>query len=123
MSKITVHRVNITTTGEAGSATGQADTPAVNGFYLGAYLNFHASAPATTDTTIAGINPTIGNIQVLTDTNSDAYYSSTIAAKTAAGAAVTNGFVHQPVSGNVRVSLAQCDALTDALVADLYFLE
>lgn len=123
MSKITVHRVSITTTGSAGSATGSADTPAVNGFYLGAYLNFHASAPATTDTTIAGVNPTVGNIQVLTDTNSDAYYSSTIAAKTAAGAAVTNGFVHQPISGTVRVSLAQCDALTDALVADLYFLE
>lgn len=121
MSKIIRHRVSITTTGTAGNATGSADTPLVNGFYLGAYLDF-TSAPSTTDTTIAGINPTLGNIQVLTDTNTDGYYSSTIAAKTAAGAAVTNGHLYQPVAGQVRVSIAQGDAVTDLLVADLYFL-
>ena len=122
MSHIERVRVSVTTTGNAGSATGSADTEAVNGFYLGAYLNYHASAPGTTDVTISTQNPSNGNLQVISNANTDAFVSCLNQAQDAAGAAITASFVQRPVSGNVRVALAQCDALTDALVADLYFL-
>lgn len=122
-SKITVKKVSVTTAGSSGSATGSADCEAVNGFYLGAYLDFHASAPATTDTTISAQAPAHGTIQVISNSATDGYRPALVNALDAAGAAISGVYSNYPVSGSVRVALAGCDALTDAVTAYLYFLE
>ena len=51
-------RVAVTTTGSAGSATGSTNTDvAVTGYILCILLDYHASAPATTDVTITELAP------------------------------------------------------------------
>jgi hypothetical protein len=111
--------IRVTTTGSAGSAsgTGQSAGPVV-GRVLGAYYNFHASAPATTDTTLRtkGSAAPSYNLHVISNSATDLF--ATIAAKPVdnANAAITNAHVPFPVADYLEVSLAQCDALTDAVV-------
>lgn len=110
--------VRVTTTGSAGSAAGSATSSSIVGELLSIYLNFHASAPATTDTTITA--ETDGST-LLTVTNSatDVLVAPAVLPVSTANAAITNA--HRPiaVADRVTITLAQCDALTDALVATL----
>lgn len=114
--KVTQYSGSVTTTGSAGSATGTATINVTKWGYLEwIYLDFHASAPNTTDTTIAhGGTPPGGNILVVSNSKTDAIYYPRAGAVDAAGAAITNSAVRIPVGGPITVSLAQCDALTDA---------
>jgi hypothetical protein len=108
--------VRVTTTGSAGSASGSATTAAIVGELLNIYLNYHASAPATTDTTITAATDGY-TIYGVTNTVTDALVAPSAAPATTAGAAITNA--HRPIAvgDRVTIALAQCDALTDALVA------
>lgn len=110
--------VTLTTTGSAGSATDSEVTDIVEGFFLDAYLNYHASAPATTDITIKQTDRS-DNILVVTDNATDGLYSPRQAVHTAAGAAVTNGHDKYPVNGTLTVSAAQSNALTGACVVTI----
>lgn len=115
--------LRITTTGGAGVATGSATSKAFNGFLLDIYLNFHASAPATTDTTVAYDEPDFGNLLVVTNSVTDALIAPRVKPVDNANVAVTNAHDRFPLNGNITISLAQCDALTDALVATIRYLE
>lgn len=66
-------KVTVTTTGSAGSAAGTGDTEVVvNGRVSRVDVNYHASAPATTDVTIAEINTQIPiTLASLADNNTD----------------------------------------------------
>lgn len=114
--------VKVTTTGSAGSATGTGTSQVINGFLLDIYFNFHASAPATTDTTVALATPALGNIIVLTSTATDVLHAPRKATSDAAGAAITGGYDLFPVNGTISVALAQADALTDAVVCTIRYL-
>lgn len=108
--------ISLTTTGSAGSATATGvTTESFEGFFLEAYVNYHGSAPATTDLTIKQTGAT-DNILVLTDTNTDGVYVPRRAIVNSAGAAITNGHGLIPVAGTITASLAQCDPLTNAAV-------
>jgi hypothetical protein len=113
------YSVAVTTTGSAGSATGSGTISFLKGGHIEyVYLDFHASSPATTDTTIAyAATPPGGNILVVTNSATDALFWPRAKPVDNANAAITNAFVHFPASGNVTVSLAQCDALTAAVTA------
>lgn len=115
--------VKVTTAGSAGSATGTGTSQVIKGFLLDIYLNFHASAPATTDTTVALATPALGNITVISDSATDALYMPRKNAVDVAGAAITGVYDLYPVSGTISVALAGCDALTDAVVATIRYLE
>ena len=108
--------LTITTTGAAGSATGSDVTDeSIEGFFLEAYLNYHASTPATADVTIKQTGAT-DNILVVTDNATDGLYAPRRSIVTPAGAAITNGHGLVPVAGTITASLAQGDALTGACV-------
>lgn len=108
--------LTVTTTGSAGSATGSAEsTESFEGFFLEAYLNYHASTPATADVTIKQTGAP-DNILVVTDNATDGLYAPRRSIVTPAGAAITNGHGLIPIAGTLTVSLAQGDALTGAVV-------
>lgn len=105
----------VTTTGSAGAATGSV-TLCVRGYIEWIYFDFHASTPATTDTTVAYANtPPGGNILVLTSTATDVLKFPRAGAVTAANAAITDSNTRFPAWGDVTVSLAEADALATAL--------
>jgi hypothetical protein len=109
----------ITTTGVAGSATG-SQTLLVHGEILTVVLNFHASAPGTTDTTIAFADSG-GNILVVTDSATDAVVHPRGTCVNASNSAITNSHTPFASAQGVTISLAQCDALTAALVATITY--
>lgn len=115
MAKIVTYKGSITTTGSAGSATGSATTAALHGRLMDIYFNFHASAPGTTDTTVAYVDYG-GNILVISNSVTDALIAPRQKPVDNANAAITNAFCEFPLNGTLTISLAQCDALTDALV-------
>jgi hypothetical protein len=122
MPEIVEEVVRVTTTGSAGSASGNADSPAMMGFLLDIYLDYHASAASTTDATIAFAAPARGNIAVVTDNKTDILIAPRMKLVDNAGAAITNSNDKFPLNGKINVALAQCDALTDAVVATIRYL-
>lgn len=114
--------VTVTTTGSAGSASGSATSGVMSGFLLDVYLDFHASAPATTDTTIAYAQPALGNVLVVSNSATDALIAPRVKPVDNANTAITNAFDRFPLNGTLTFSLAQCDALTGALVATIRYL-
>lgn len=126
----TVHRrFHVTTTGSAGSATGSVYIPCAPGRVRAVAVDYHASAPATTDLTLKGdglADGSTGNT-FLTVSNSAtdipvrALGSPNAVdegrAVTAATDATDGGafFKH-----GLCVSLAQSDALTNAAIVDVW---
>lgn len=122
---IVKHRVTVNTSGSDGSATGSGLAVTGKGRLIAAYLDFHASAPATTDVTLTaeGDPDGPGDATLLTASNSatDAWKYPTAAAVDSAGASVAGLGVPPVVHGGaVGVSVAQCNALSGAVVVDLY---
>jgi hypothetical protein len=112
--------VAVTTVGGAGGAAGQADSPAIAGFLLDIYFAFGA-APATTDTTISYVLQG-GNLLVLTNVNTSGIYAPRRQNVDAAGAVIAGSYDYYPLSGPVRIAVAQCDALAPALTAYIRYL-
>ena len=94
----------------------------LDGFLLDVYLDFHASAPATTDTTIAYDEPDFGNVLVVTNSATDALYAPRKNTCDATGAAISGNYTMFPLNGGLTISLAQCDQLTAAVVAKVRYL-
>lgn len=113
--------VTVTTTGSAGSATGTAVSAVLHGFLLDVLVTFHASAPATTDTTLLYEAPSNGQILALTNANTTDFYMPLMQAQDPSG--VDLGiYGRYPLNGTLRVNVAQCDALTGAVVIRLRYL-
>ena len=115
-----VVRLAITTTGAAGSASGSATAP-IEGEIVGLCANFHASAPGTTDITVKLASPTI-NIWARSNSATDAFVVPGIYGVSKADAALAGNVTPEfyPVHDRVTASLAQCDALTNAAIVDLF---
>lgn len=116
MAELVISVVKVTTTGSAGSASGNADSEVINGWIENIFLDFHASAPGTTDTTIA-YKTRGGNILAVTNSATDALFHPRAKAVDNANAAITDSHDRFAVNDKVNVALAQCDALTDAVTA------
>lgn len=123
MGRIVSVDVTVTTVGGAGAASGNADSPELNGYLLDIYLNFHANAAATTDTTVSYKSPAGGNILVVTDSKTDALIAPRQKMVDNANAAITDSYDRFPLNGTLNVALAQCDALTGAVVATIRYEE
>lgn len=119
---INEEKVTITTTGSAGSATGEAYSPAMDGFLLDIYLDYNASAPATTDLTVTDAQRG-DTLLTLTSTATDARVALREQAKDNAGALIGGLYELYPLNGSLKFALAQCDALAVALTVYIRYLE
>lgn len=115
-----VVRIPVTTTGTAGSATGSASAP-VEGEIVALVANMHASAPATTDITVEDTETGL-DIWARADSAADAFAAPRLFGVSNADGALTGNVTPEcrVVHGAVTVSLAQCDALTNAAVVDVF---
>jgi len=116
------HELKVSTTGSAGSASGSGSLALPLSELVAVHLNFHSSAPSTTDTTIKATgNPLELTILTLTNVNTDAWYYPKVQDDDDVGAAITGAY-SDPVIHNkiLNIDLAQCDSLTDAVVATIY---
>ena len=115
------HVIKVSTTGSSGSATGSLVTALPPCELLAVYINFHASAPASTDTTLSSPGDPVA-VTLLTVTNSatDAWYYPSIQMDDNSGSAITGAYVPGLIHGNLLTELAGCDALTDALVMSIF---
>jgi hypothetical protein len=116
-----MERVSVTTTGSAGSASGSATTAALEGLLLDIYLDYDASAPATTDVTIAYADRA-SNILVVSDNATDGLYAPRVKPVDNANAAITNAFDYFPLNGRLTVSVAQSNALAPCVTAYIRYL-
>ena len=121
---IETETIAVTTTGADGSASGsQASAGSLYGFLLDVYLDYHASAPATTDVTLAYTSPANGNILVVTNNATDGLYAPRKQTCDAAGAAITGNYDLFPLNGTLTLSVAQANALTGAVTARVRYLK
>ena len=115
------HVIKVSTTGSDASATGSRVVPLPYCEIIAARMDFHASAPGTTDTTLSSPGDPV-SVTLLTITNSatDAWYYPSIQLDDSSGSAITGAYVPAIVHGNLLVELAGCDALTDALTLTIF---
>lgn len=105
----------LTTAGDAGLATASGSI-VIEGDVEWVYLDYHASAPATTDVTLAySSTPPGGNILVVSNSATDALKFPRATCVDNANSAITNSHTRFPVWGPISISVAQCDALTAAV--------
>ena len=115
------HTIKVSTTGSAASATGSLVTALPYCELLAARLDFHASAPGTTDTTLSSPGgPVAVTILTVTNSSTDAWYYPTHQLDDNSGSAITGAYIPAIIHGNLLVELAGCDALTDALTLTFF---
>tara|TARA_R110000744_G_scaffold49799_1_gene108027 strand:+ start:170 stop:541 length:372 start_codon:yes stop_codon:yes gene_type:complete len=115
------HIIKVSTTGSDASATGSLVTALPYCELLAVYMNFHASAPASTDTTLSSPGDPV-SVTLLTVTNSatDAWLYPTHQLDDASASAITGAYIPAIIHGNLLTELAGSDALTDALVMTIF---
>ena len=128
---IRTERIKVTTTGADAAATGAANSERpITGKILKVRLNYHASAPNTTDVTITERIESTDWETIHTETNSttDVTRYPRRAVEDNAEATVTydgTNEIYEPyvVNGYVRVAVAGSNALTDCVVVDVVYEE
>ena len=121
--------IKVTTTGADAAAVGATNsTRPLAGKILKARLNYHASAPATTDVTITErVSATDWEtIHTETDSKTDVTRYPRRAVEDAAEATVTydgTNEIYEPfvICGYIRVAVAGSNALTDCVVVTLFY--
>ena len=115
------HVIKVSTTGSDASATGSLVTALPYCELLAGYFDFHASAPASTDTTLSSPGDPV-SVTLLTVTNSstDAWFYPTHQLDDASASAITGAYIPAIIHGNLLTELAGSDALTDALVMTIF---
>jgi len=113
---IATETIKVTTTGSAASATGSTTTgTALVGWVQDIYIDYHASAPDTTDVTISFANRG-GNILVVSNNKTDGRYPVRDTPIFSDGTAMTDALVEVCLGDQITVAVAGCDALTNAVV-------
>lgn len=120
---IRTYTVAVNTTGSAGSATGTgaATEHIPQGFFLDAYLDYNASAPATTVVTITQTGHA-DKILTAPASATDVRIAPRQSLATRAGAAITNSHDLIPVNGTLTVAVSASDALTAAATVTMRVL-
>lgn len=120
---ILLEKVQVTTTGSSGSATGYALAGPFNGFLLDVFLDYNPNAPATTDVTLTTEEREKATLLTVADNATDGLYTPMRQACDSSASAITGVYVNPPLTGQVRVAVAGCDALVAAVTAWLRILE
>lgn len=109
---------SVTTTGNAGSATGTATIPNCYGYVHYVKIDYHASAPATTTVVITENGGATRDIVNLSAGNTDKALYPVVqsTANTGTGGAITGVYQKLFISGTaLTVTVALSDALTGAV--------
>lgn len=114
----TTVQLKVTTTGSVGTATGSVRKGVPVGRLVGFQVNYHADAPATTDITLKNVLNGVERTLLTKDDNKTdiplhAFTNNPIGSD---GAQVATQHEHPPVLGELVLDVAQCDALTNAVV-------
>jgi hypothetical protein len=120
--KIITEEVLVTTTGSDGSASGTANTPSIMGYLLDIYLDYHASAPATTDVTITH-EDTGAPILTIANNATDGKYAPLLQGVDADGAAVDGVYISHSINSKITVAVAQADALSPCVTAHIRYVK
>jgi len=121
MSEICTVKVKVTTTGDDAAAVGSAQTEALHGFLLDVFLDYHASAPNTTDVTLA-YTERGGNILAVANNATDGLYAPRQKPVDNANSAITNAHDRFPLNQPLTISVAGSDALTACVTAHIRYL-
>lgn len=113
--QIATFTLTVTTTGAAGSATGTKTSEALHGFLLDLFIDWHASAPATSDVTVLYESPSNGQIWATTNTVQDTFVAPRQKLVDNANAAITNSADRFALNGTITAQVAQSDALDPAV--------
>ena len=122
-------KIKVTTAGTAGAAVGATNSDAaITGRILAIAIDYHASTPATADVTITEriVTTDRQTIHVETDSTTDVVRYPRRAVEDNAENTVTydgTNEIYEPyvVNGQIRVAVAQGDALTDAVVVTVIY--
>ena len=119
----TTRTVKLTTSGGAGVSAASAQVGVPAGVLVGVQVNYHGSAPATTDVTITHVADGVSKtVLTLTNNNTDKGMLSPLEqAVDNAGAALAGQYVNPGVFGRFQVDVAQCNDLTDAVKVTFLF--
>ena len=121
MSEICTVKVKVTTTGDDAAAVGSPQTEALHGFLLDVFLDYHASAPNTTDVTLA-YTERGGNILAVANNATDGLYAPRQKPVDNANSAITNAHDRFPLNQPLTISVAGSDALTACVTAHIRYL-
>lgn len=120
-----VYELKVTTAGDAGSAVGEA----VLGFDIsagaigGIRLDYHASAPVTTNVLITEVGGLSQPILTVEDNATDGLYYPERPIHVAVDGSLASGTSLIQIDGQLKVQVTDCDALTDAVVVTVQVLE
>jgi len=123
--------IAVTTAGSDGSAVGAANSSRpINGKVQAIWFDFHASAPNTTDVTVTERVVTTDRQTVCVETSSKTdvmRYPRRAVEDNAEGTVTYDGTneIYEPyvIDGYIRVAVAQCNALTNAVVVTVLYDE
>lgn len=121
MAHIYEEVVEVTTTGGDGAATGSGISGELVGYLESIFIDYHASAPATTDVTIA-FTTRGGNIVVVTDSNTDVLLAPVKQACDAAAAAISGAYLYHLLNQPLTITVAGCNALTAAVTVYIRYI-
>jgi hypothetical protein len=116
--------VRVTTVGSNGAAVGTAYSASpLNGELLALVVDWHASAPGTSDITVSveadGEFPAV-TLYAKTDAATDVTVYPRVQVATTAGVAIDAVYDRIPVVGRLKIAIAGCNALTNAAVVTAY---
>ena len=115
------HELKISTSGSAGSASGSGVLALPLCELVAVHLDYHASAPATTDVTItASGNPAARTIFTRSNSATDGWFRPREQKHDTNASAITGDYAEPVIHANILVDVAQADALTDAVVLTFY---
>ena len=125
---IVEQKIAVTTTGSAGSATGDnTSTLVTHGFLLGFRLDYHASAPATTDVTITAELPSgypAFTLLTVSNNNTDIAYRPIQAATYDTSNTATGLYTLIPIQGHtIKATVAQADALAPCVTVYVVYMK
>jgi hypothetical protein len=121
MTRILSKRARITTTGVAGSASGSAQIAGLEGELIDIYVNYHASAPATTVLTITQSDPVEGAILACPASKTDKLFAPRKQACDGAGSLVSS-YEKFILNGTMTLAVTLSDALTYAVEVTVRYL-
>jgi len=109
-------RVAVTTVGGAGAATGATESSErVEGYLEDLYVDCDVACPGTTDVLVRQVGRA-ETIWARLNSNADAHIVPRVAAVDATNAAIAGSFARRPLNGRLRVEVADCNAITDAVI-------
>lgn len=114
------YNVSVTTTGEAGSATGTGQSAAINGSIHAIVVNYHASAPGTTTVDVDEVGGAARKLLDKAASATDVTHYPRVLVQDTTGANLTAVYDTLALAGRaVTVTVALSDALTGAVVVTL----